>query len=323
MPEAKALPGLVRFEGFELDLRSGELRKNGADVILLPEQSFQILKMLLEHPGEVVGRRQIQERLWPDGTIVEFEHSISAAINRLRQALGDAAENPRYIETLSRRGYRFIPRLQPVLTSGEASIAVLPFTNMSADPENEFFADGITEEIINTLTQIEELRVAARTSAFSFKGKHVDLRIVGERLNVKTVLEGSVRKAGNRIRIMAQLINIADGYHLWGERYDRELKDIFEVPDDIARAITSRLKVTLKAGQQALLKVGTSNLEAYQLYPTRMSFARHSSLTDLTQRSAYEFKFGLLGGKRSGSTFPDSITSRKDSQNFVSRSCSR
>jgi len=148
----------------------------------------------------------------------------------------------------------------------DASIAVLPFANMSADPENEFFSDGITEEIINALAQIEDLRVAARTSAFSFKGKHVDLRIVGERLNVKTVLEGSVRKAGNQVRIMAQLINVADGYHLWSERYDRELKDIFEVQDDIAGAIANRLKVSLKAGQQPSVKAGTSNLEAYQFY---------------------------------------------------------
>ena len=151
-------------------------------------------------------------------------------------------------------------------TSGGPSIAVLPFSNMSADPENEFFADGITEEIINALTQIEDLRVAARTSAFSFKNKHVDLRIVGERLNVKTVLEGSVRKAGNRVRIMAQLINVADGYHIWSERYDRELKDIFEVQDEISRAIAERLKVELKGSQQPSIKAGTSNLEAYQLY---------------------------------------------------------
>ena len=149
---------------------------------------------------------------------------------------------------------------------GEASIAVLPFANMSADPENEFFADGITEEIINALTQIEELRVAARTSAFSFKNKHVDLRIVGERLNVKTVLEGSVRKAGNRVRIMAQLINVADGYHLWSERYDRELKDIFDVQDDIAKTIAGKLTITLEGGRkQTLVKAGTKNLQAYEL----------------------------------------------------------
>jgi len=129
--------------------------------------------------------------------------------------------------------------------SREASIAVLPFTNISADPENEFFAEGITEEVINALTQIKELRVAARTSALTFKGMHVDRRIVGERFNVKTVLKGSVRKVGSRVRIMAQLINVADGYHLWCERFDRELKDIFEVQDDIARAIASRLRVDL------------------------------------------------------------------------------
>jgi serine/threonine-protein kinase len=147
------------------------------------------------------------------------------------------------------------------------SIVVLPFTNMSSDPENEFFADGITEEIINALAQIEDLRVAARTSAFSFKGKHVDLRTVGECLNVTTVLEGSVRKSGNRLRIMAQLINVADGYHVWSERYDRELEDIFEVQDEIARTIADRLKVTLGAERQKpLVRAGTKNLEGYQLY---------------------------------------------------------
>ena len=151
-------------------------------------------------------------------------------------------------------------------TAAEASIAVLPFTNMSADPENEFFADGITEEIINAFAQIEDLHVAARTSAFSFKGKHVDLRIIGERLNVKTVLEGSVRRAGNRLRIVAQLTNVADGYHLWSERYDLEMKDIFDVQDEIARSIAERLKVSLKGNQQPSARAGTDNIEAYQLY---------------------------------------------------------
>ena len=152
------------------------------------------------------------------------------------------------------------------VSQGEASIAVLPFTNMSMDPENEFFADGITEEIINALTQIGNLRVAARTSAFSFKNKYVDLRIVGERLNVKTVLEGSVRKYGNRVRIMAQLIKVADGYHLWSERYDRELKDIFEVQDEIAIAISGKLKLTFEEGApQTLVKAATQNIEAYEL----------------------------------------------------------
>ena len=161
-----------------------------------------------------------------------------------------------------------IPALTAISAGVERqSIVVLPFTNMSSDPENEFFADGITEEIINALAQIEDLRVAARTSAFSFKGKHADLRTIGERLNVTTVLEGSVRKSGNRLRIMAQLINVADGYHLWSERYDRELQDIFEVQDEIAKTIADRLKVTLGAGREKrLVRAGTKNLEAYQLY---------------------------------------------------------
>jgi len=147
------------------------------------------------------------------------------------------------------------------------AIVVLPFTNMSSDPENEFFADGISEEIINALTQIEGLRVAARTSAFSFKGKNVDPRTVGAALNVTSILEGSVRKSGNRLRITAQLISVADGYHLWSERYDRELQDIFEVQDEIAKTIANRLKVTLGAARQhPLVKAGTTNLEAYQLY---------------------------------------------------------
>jgi TolB-like protein/Flp pilus assembly protein TadD len=138
---------------------------------------------------------------------------------------------------------------------------------MSPDPENGFFADGITGEIINALAQINELHVAARSSSFTFKGKQVDPRIVGERLNARTVLEGSVRKADNRLRITAQLINTADGYHLWSERYDREMKDVFEVQDEIARAIAERLKVTLKGtGQGPLVKAGTRNLEAYEAF---------------------------------------------------------
>ena len=159
------------------------------------------------------------------------------------------------------------PRTAVAASATHHSIVVLPFTNMSSDLENEFFADGITEEIINALAQIEDVRVVARTSAFSFKGKHVDLRTVGECLKVTTVLEGSVRKSGNRLRIMAQLINVADGCHLWSEGYDRELKDIFEVQDEIARTIANRLKVTLRAERQKpLVRVGTKNLEAYQLY---------------------------------------------------------
>ena len=155
-------------------------------------------------------------------------------------------------------------------TAGEQavpSIAVLPFANMSADPENEFFTDGLSEDIINALGQIEGLRVAARGSAFFFKGKQVDLREVGQKLQVSSVLEGSVRKAGKRLRVTAELVNAEDGYQLWSERYDRELEDIFDIQDEIARSVVEKLKVKLLGEQQApVVKRPTDNLEAYNLF---------------------------------------------------------
>jgi TolB-like protein len=150
--------------------------------------------------------------------------------------------------------------------SAEQSIAVLPFTNLSPDPENEYFSDGIAEEVINALAQLDNLRVAARTSSFAFKGGRQDLRVIGERLGVHTLLEGSVRRAGDRLRITAQLTNAADGYHLWSERYDREMDDVFAVQDDIARAIVERLRVTLTRPEAPLVRPGTDNVQAYDLY---------------------------------------------------------
>jgi eukaryotic-like serine/threonine-protein kinase len=147
----------------------------------------------------------------------------------------------------------------------DRSIAVLPFANMSADTANEYFSDGIAEEIINALTQLPHLRVAARTSTFSFKGRTADLRAIGEQLNVSTVLQGSVRKAGGRLRITVQLVDVVGGYHLWSERYDRELTDVFAIQDEIATAVARRLKVTLSAGE-GLVRPPTDNLEAYDLF---------------------------------------------------------
>ena len=151
--------------------------------------------------------------------------------------------------------------------SSEASIAVLPFVNISADPDNEFFCDGLSEELLNALSKIRDLKVAARTSAFSFKGKDTTASGIGRALNVNTVLEGSVRKSGNRLRISVQLINCADGYHLWSERYDRQMQDIFDVQDEIALEIVDALKVKLLGNEKdAILKRYTDNVEAYQLY---------------------------------------------------------
>ena len=147
------------------------------------------------------------------------------------------------------------------------SIAILPFINVSADAENEYFCDGLAEELINSLMKLDKLRVAARTSVFSFKGRETDVRQIGQSLNVNTVLEGSVRKAGNRLRINVQLINVADGYHIWSERFDRQLEDIFEIQEEIALAVVDALKVKLLGDEKAVLrKRYTDNVEAYQLY---------------------------------------------------------
>ncbi|HEX3533449.1 MAG TPA: protein kinase, partial [Gemmatimonadaceae bacterium] len=151
--------------------------------------------------------------------------------------------------------------------SAAKSVAVLPFANMSADPDNEYFADGIAEEIINALTKIQSLRVASRTSSFTFKGKDEDISEIGRKLKVSAVLEGSVRKVGNKLRITAQLINAADGYHLWAEQYDREMEDIFAIQDDIAQAIVKSLRVILSEGEKlALGKVRTVDVDAYHYY---------------------------------------------------------
>src|SRR3954471_3197619 len=252
-------PRIIRFASFELDEGAGELRREGMK-IRLQEQPFQILTILLNNAGKIVSRDELREKIWTSNTFVDFDHGINNAIKRLREALGDTSETPRYIETLPRRGYRLLHAV--ATTSPDVSIAVLPFLSLSADPENEIFADGMCEEIISSLAQLKNLHVTARTSSFVFKGKHVDLRVIGEQLNVRTVLEGSVRKAGNRLRITAQLINAADGYHLWSERYDRNMEDI-----EISLAILNALKVKLLGDEKAeVLKRYTGNTEAYQFY---------------------------------------------------------
>src|SRR5262245_35173665 len=196
MENRRSSRGVVRFGAFELDQDARELTRDGVK-IRLQEQPFQVLQILLEHPGKLVTREELKKRIWPSDTFVDFDHGINNAIKRLREALADTTETPRYVETLARRGYRFLHPLGTAITG--ASIAVLPFVNLSADPENEFFCDGTTEEIISALSHIKNLHVVARTSAFAFKGKHVDLRAVGQQLNVRTILEGSIRRSGEHL----------------------------------------------------------------------------------------------------------------------------
>jgi serine/threonine protein kinase/Tfp pilus assembly protein PilF len=179
-------------------------------------------------------------------------------------------------------------REQAAPTKAQPSIAVLPFTNLSADKEQEYFCDGMAEEIINALTHVEDLRVVARTSAFAFKGEKIDIREIGKKLNVKTVLEGSVRKAGNRLRISAQLINVADGYHLWSEKYDRNMEDVFAIQDEISLTIVDRLKVKLLVGEKAkLIKRYTGDPEAYNFYLKGRYFYNKRTEEDMKRSIEY------------------------------------
>src|SRR6516162_1307294 len=231
--------------------------------VRLEPKVMEVLVCLAQHAGETLPKETLFHTVWPDTFVTD--DVLTHAISDLRHAFADDAREPRIIETIPKRGYRLVAPVNaagaaaaPAASVARDSIVVLPFINMSTDPENEYFADGITEEIINALAQISDLHVVARSSAFSFKGRHIDPRVVGEQLDVRTVLEGSVRRADNRLRITVQLVNAADGYHLWSERYDREMKDVFAIQDEIARTIAERLKVTLEGDEQEpLVKAGT------------------------------------------------------------------
>ncbi len=266
MSEARARS--YEFEDFRVDVDKRLLFRQGQPVRLTPK-AFDTLLLLVQRKGEVIAKDDLMREVWPD-TAVE-ENNLNQNISTLRRVLGENRGENRYIATVPGQGYRFVPTVESSRVTPSAAepvtVAVLPFANMSSDPDSEFFADGITEEIINALTQIRNLRVVSRTSAFSFKGKQVDLRTVGATLNAGTLIEGSVRKSGDRVRIVVQLINAADGYHIWSERYDRELQDIFEVQDEIARTIADRLKVTLGPDKtESLVRSETKDLEAYQSY---------------------------------------------------------
>src|SRR5215475_3125291 len=181
---------VVCFGVYEADLRAGELRKQGVRV-RLPEQPFQLLAILLEHPGEVVTRETLQKRLWPDGTFVDFEQGLNAAVKRLRETLDDSAETPRLIETLPRRGYRFIGTLEARAARIE-SLAVLPLENLSRDPEQEYFVEGLTDALITMLAKVGQLRLVSRTSVMRYKGVHKPLPEIARELGVDAIVEGTV-----------------------------------------------------------------------------------------------------------------------------------
>jgi len=340
---------VVRFGTYEVSLQSGELRKAGVR-IRVQQQPLKLLEALLERPGEVVTREELRSRVWPNESFGDFDQAVNIAIAKLRSALGDSAENPRYIETLPKRGYRFIaevsfvdpdgrtrrpesasadstggepghqlhgnglavppatepaPQLQnPGLavapqarlrstrrviialalvlslailsvllfrSRGHApairSLAVLPLDNLSGDASQNYFADGMTDQLITDLAQISALRVISRTSVMVYKGARKPLPQIARELNVDAVVEGTVLRAGDQVRITAQLIDASTDKHLWSQSYEGDLRNTLELQDRVARAIADQIRVNLTPREQAALKnVRAVNPEAYESY---------------------------------------------------------
>ena len=313
----------VRFAGFELNLKTGELRQDGVAIRLQPQPTL-ILTLLVSRPGSLVTREEIQQRVWGTETFIDFDTGLNSAIRQIRHALKDDTEAPRFIETVPRRGYRFLallekiennsrePAVQPLATPyrsdtvhaaksragwhpkwllaggvvlasllafviwpsllrgrGDAidSVAVLPFVNVSSDPDTEYLNDGIAETLIGQLSQIPRLKVMARSTVVRYKGSDIDPQKVGRELNVRAVLTGKVSQRGETLTISMELIDVRDGSELWGGRYNRKLAEILAVQDDIAREVTDRLRLRLAGDEEKRLTAHvTQNAEAYELY---------------------------------------------------------
>ena len=255
---------VFRFENCSLDTDRRELHRAGESVAVEP-QVFDLLIYLVENRDRVVSKDDMIASVW-GGRIVS-ESTLTSRINSARKALGDSGDEQRLIRTIARKGVRFVGEVQldPKSAAGAAesreprrstlpspdrpAIAVLPFTNMSGDPEQEYFSDGISEDIITALSKLRWFLVIARNSSFIYKGKAVHLKQVAEELGVRYVVEGSVRKGGDRVRITAQLNDVVTGSHIWAERYDRELADVFAVQDEITEAIVSAIEPQLYAAE--------------------------------------------------------------------------
>lgn len=324
---------IARFGTFELSLHSGELRKAGMK-IRVQQQPMKLLEILLEHRGEVVTREELRTRVWTNDSFGDFDQAVNIAVAKLRSALGDSAENPRYIETLPKRGYRFIadvaiidtgtptqklesvaedphgaePAYQPIVASSTVtskprtwptyriivilglllslpvlaiwlfhsdapppiairSLAVLPLDNLSGDPSQDYFADGMTDELITDLAQIRALRVISRTSAMGYKGVRKPLPQIARELNVDAVVEGTVLRSGDQVRITAQLIQAPADKHLWAESYQGDLRDTLALQKKVARAIAEQIRIEVTPQEQAALKSAkVIDPDAYEKY---------------------------------------------------------
>jgi TolB-like protein/tetratricopeptide (TPR) repeat protein len=247
----------VQFGVFEVDLEGRRLLKRGMP-ITLREQSFQVLAALMERPGEIVTREELRHRLWSSDTFVDFEVALNSAVSRLREALGDSANSPSVIETIPKRGYRFV-----VPIAKRPAVAVMPFANQTADAKDDYFSDGLADELIRVLSRIDGLRVTARSVAFRFKGQRWDARQVGRELGVEAVLEGSVWRSGDRIRITVSLVGVKDGFNLWAQRFDGDIGDLFSIQDEVCAAVAEALHVRLAVQVQ---EKRPSDMRAYVQY---------------------------------------------------------
>ena len=261
-----------RFEGFVLDLMRGALLTTTGEEVPLRPQAFQLLRLLVENAGRLLGRDAINQVVWPD--VAVSDDSITQCVRDIRRALDDQAQ--RILKTVPRRGYLIaadvaVVRDQPaaplVSLPEKPSVAVLPFANLSGDPEQEYFADGMVEEIITALSRIQWLFVIARNSSFTYKGHPVDVKQVGRELGVRYVLEGSVRKGGSRLRITAQLIEAETGAHLWADRFDGPLEDVFDLQDKVASSVAGVIEPAVQVAETRRSATRpTTDLNTYDLY---------------------------------------------------------
>lgn len=290
----------LTFGRYRLEPRRG--LKSGAREVHLTPKALALLSFIAERPGEAITKEELFGAVWPGTTVGDA--ALVTCIQELRKALRDDARKPRYIETLHRRGYRFIGKAAPVRPTAvdhelpalplpdRPSIAVLPFDNMSDDPDQEHFADGMSEDLITGLSHIRWLFVIARNSTFVYKDRAVDVKRAARELGVRYVLEGSVRRAGNRLRVSAQLIDATTGGHHWAERYDRELGDIFAVQDDITRSVAAAIEPQLLAaeGVRAMAR-SADDLGAWELvaraqtHVCRMAKADYETAIDVLKRA--------------------------------------
>jgi len=279
MAEGLRADGVYEFAGFRLQAAQRRLtaRSDGRPIELSPK-ALDTLHFLVRHPGELLDKSTLIAAVWPN--VVVEENNLNQVVSALRRALGDGSGGQRFIVTVPGRGYQFVVPVREIreeaptapaaqtTTPTRKSIAVLPFASLSSDPEKDYFGDGIAKELIHLLARVPGLKVPARTSSFAYKGRNIDVRQIARELGVGMLLEGSVRSAGDRIRVTAQLIEADSGFHVWSQTYDRRFADVFQLQDELSAAIVQALKINLGDGELPPLRHGppTRDLEAYRLF---------------------------------------------------------